>query len=911
MYSGQHGKIRRARFAEAVTPNVSAGIVPSSFAFPSQGAIFDSLYNFRDASETIIPPALPNLLENPGFELGSQSWEGGAGVTFENDPTKAKSGSYYCRVERTTQLDFAQAYATGGRKRYPVSPGDVVRISGYLMREAGDGRVAIYAHAVKVLGDPHETQFPLTLAVTAPNGEWQLVSGDFTVQPGMAYVEFVITVGLNATQNTIARLDDLSLTIRKSTNKDRTLKGQSILLGDINRKLFAFDTAYSYASFQRFNKYVDPGGAGVEEMAGPWSRSSIFNLLFEMNGKVKQTARGSGATTIEGWGLDAPDASPAVNVAAGGITKTVGRSYSYAWENEGKSHVGPPSPATAFVAYQSQQGTIDCVQPGTITADGTTTIRGSGTAFSRAWIGKRLWIEGRGGGTVSLSGGGDTSSSGPATGGAGPSPRIVQVNSPTEMAVDVAVPPINNARFQVFDPQTTHVRLYATADGGATYFRVQRNVFNTAEGDISVAGLRFVDTDNSEPPQGNFTSEQAQFFNVPPPVGAAVYEYQSRMIIFRVPGAPHTLFYTNIELTTVGNPPEGSAPLNQITLPLRDAEIMGCGAVPTGLVVWSNRYDMFKITGLLTDNSVSGAVQLGASVQRLPYELGIASPEARVVTPLGLIWLTSDREVWLFTDQYAPRNIGRPVQDVLSTINPDVIHLAKMRYIHGDDRNWVVLAVPTGDATFNNTLLILDIDMLTSGGQQSFFVFDAIQSQPAWYVFSVAANAIEAVVDAYGYTHLMAGEFDRILDITYREGWFRQGDELEVPGFVTLHAIGNENADVVKRLAWVRFVTNRDPKDIQAEGWRFRVDAVDDDVYTFDNPKSLDLLPGVNSPSVGHSAAGGRIVQRSQQFSPAMFKTQGVKSVQGRRFLFTVNFPSGAGDFELQSIQLQLEPVRR
>src|SRR5215469_13607711 len=89
------------------------------------------------------------------------------------------------------------------------------------------------------------------------------------------------------------------------------------LTADINGKLYSYDTGASYTQTQRVNPYVDPSGTGSAALNGPWSRESLGNILYEMNGQTKQAGRLANAATIEGWGLDAPDNSPQVVISAG------------------------------------------------------------------------------------------------------------------------------------------------------------------------------------------------------------------------------------------------------------------------------------------------------------------------------------------------------------------------------------------------------------------------------------------------------------------------------------------------------------------------------------------------------------------------------------------------------------------
>lgn len=681
---------------------------------------------------------------------------------------------------------------------------------------------------------------------------------------------------------------------------------QALVLGDNpgttgNATQWSFNVNSNYKATQRINPYVDPTGKGNPLMGGSWSRTTMFNTCFECNGAVKQTGRSTNCATIEGWGLDLPDASIQVVLTAGAITKTIGRSYVYAWENFNKLNVGGPSPATSYIVYSAQQGTLQLVETGTVTTtQNKNTVIGSGTSFTAAWIGRSIWLAG--------------------VGGAG---RVVSVESATQLTLDTTqTTAVAGGQYQIYDPQATHIRLYATADGGATFFRIQRNSFVPTATTLSAAGLQFTDNDNSEPPSGEFTSEQAQFYNVPPPIGTFLYQYQSRVIVFGVAAAPQTFWYSNIEATAVGNPPECYAPLNQVTLPIGDAKINAAAGVPTGLILWSDKHDMFKVTGLLTDNTQSTTVQQGASVQQLPYALGAASAYASVVAPVGTVWLTSDKEVYLYSDQYAPKNVGRTVQDILTFINPNNLSDARMVAIHANDRNWIALSIAYGTSTFSNKLLILDLDMLESNGAPSFFVFDMATNQPTWYVFDVSCEAITSIFDdAFGVQHLLVSDIDQITDVTYAGG-FNQNGELNVSGYVTLHAIGNDTSQFIKDWEWVRFVTNQDPSAMFQHGWSFRIDAIDDDFYTFLSPYSINLLPQSNSPIEGDPAATrpgtspamvniwpGPTFRRKLEFSQALFKTKGTKAIKGRRHKITVNFPSFAGfDYELRAIEFEATP---
>lgn len=753
----------------------------------------------------------------------------------------------------------------------------------------------------------------------------------------------------------------------------------SYLLGDINGKMFSYDTGSAYAQTQRINPYIDPSGAGNSTLNGPWSRETLQNIVYEMNGLVKQSGRNANGATVEGFGIDAPDASPQVAISAGttqnittitrsngvvtatlagalsipgsngqmvnvagvtdnsfngtfivtagsgtvtltwsqlgqnttssggtansNITKSVGRSYSWAWENANKPHVSAPSPSTQYIQYNVQNGVITLVEPGTVsTVNGSAIVTGVNTFFTAAWVGRSLWIA--------------------AVGSVG---RILSVQSATSLTLAVATAILSSANvFQVFDPQSTHVRMYQTGDGQATYFRTQRNIWIPSAVSLAGAGLLFFDNGNSEPPAFPYTTETSQLNNIPPPIGSFIHEYQGRLLVFGISGANQSFFYSNSETTNIGMPQESFAPLNQVTLPIQNASLNGMLEFPGQLILWSDKNDMFRMTGLLTDNSVLNvsttqtAAQQGASISSLPYSLGIASPYAVDITPLGGIWLTPNAEVWLFTGTYAPKNIGRPVQDILNSIPRANLSLARAKYFHANNRNWWALAIPSGSG-FNNTVLILDLDLLAANGSPSYFTFDMAENAPSWYVFKPGpvttsgsppvsvinprCDSIEAVYEKGGAVRLLAGGVDLIQDIDYQSFLF--GTEIIVPGAnVGLHPWGNDSAFMIKRPGFFRFNTNQDPSTLGPDGWTFQVQGIDDDFYTLATPLLLNLLPGVNDMA---SLCGNPnlLSGESFRFSQSVFRVGGVNFVMGRRLRFVVNFPKLVGNnYQLSNIQI-------
>ena len=604
--------------------------------------------------------------------------------------------------------------------------------------------------------------------------------------------------------------------------------------------------------------------------------AGVTDTTFNSLAGATQQITVTGLTTFTYPNIGTNGATSGSGTATVQITKTVGRSYQYAWENANTGHVSAPSPASQFVKYNNQIGTIDCIEPGTVsTSASSPTVTGVNTQFSQAWVGRLLWVAG-GGGIGS----------------------VIAVASATSLTLSGnAGVNLAGAQFQICDFQSTHIRLYETGDGGSVYFRTARNQFFNGNTTLISAGLEFSDTSNSEPPNAPFTSEITQSFNVPPPIGQFLSDYQGRPIVFGVAGALQSFFYGNIETTVVGQPPESFAPLNQVTLPVGDGQINGWANLPTGSLIWSNRQDMFKLTGLLTDNTVSNQFQLGATIQRLPYRLGCGSAYATAVTNLGAFWLTEGRQVQLFTDHYAPKNVGLPIQDILNRINGR-INFARMKNYKRGDRNWLALAISLDSSTFNNKLCLLDLDLLASNGQPSFFTFDMATNQPTWYLFDINCESIESAIDSISQHQLLCGDVDLITDADYHANDFAISENSVSGGTVTLHALGNEAPEVTKELEWLRANTNQLPNAIAGQGWSFGVLKYDDEQWVIGAANSgnlVSLVPGVQSSSVVIGLEN----------SPADFRFDAAKFAKGRRFQFQINFPSTVGNWEFRGFQVR------
>ena len=126
---------------------------------------------------------------------------------------------------------------------------------------------------------------------------------------------------------------------------------------------------------------------------------------------------------------------------------------------------------------------------------------------------------------------------------------------------------------------------------------MQRNAWVPSNGGAA-SGFTFYDSGNSEPPAFPFTTETSQLYNIPPPIGQFVKEYQGSLLVYGVSGAGSSFFYSNQTLTSVGQPQESYAPLNQVTLPIQNSNLNGMVEFPGSLCMWSDKQDMFRMTGL-------------------------------------------------------------------------------------------------------------------------------------------------------------------------------------------------------------------------------------------------------------------------------------------------------------------------
>ncbi len=680
-----------------------------------------------------------------------------------------------------------------------------------------------------------------------------------------------------------------------TTDYVRTLFGygdsqQDLILADIaqsTNKLYAISSSWTVLD-ERVHPFY---GSGNAAMGGLWSRIAMHNVCYECNATVKMRTQGVHLASVSGgamwnWGIYPSKDIPTVTLAAGAITSDpflddngdpdttipYGRKYAFASVNNNslpRAHVSTRSPETAFQIMTAQKAEVEAVQTGTITTSGTA-VTGTSTTFHREWIGMKLWIESVG--TVGY---------------------ISAYTSATAMTLSTSAGSHSGKRFFVYDPQVTHIRWYATANGGAVFLRIGQTTFDPTQTTTTLAGLRNDDNNNAEPGEtgASYTTEESEDYNDPPPIGQWLKEWQGRILMFGVPevanadGNLQTVFYSNVERTVVGCPGDSFAPFNRFTLPIGGALIGGAGILPTGLILFSTKNHMFKITGYLEDQVITDNFGIASTLVRLPFDVGCCSPSAVKETPQGLFWISPENQLWWYNDVEFPRYVGLPVQDILNTIAPSQKGDIKMAYRRKDQKEWLVITFPKASGTSHNDQgVILD---LTGFNPDS----------PNFYPFTGDFGGLLAHIDAFGTNHLIAGGQGKIFDLDYNGSDSVISEDSSITGSVTFHAVGNDTPSVIKDLKWVRFRVNTDPSDIvtatAAQIWNFATLGVNDDQYTFAAPLTLALIPGVDSPDE----------MGTFTHAPTLFKLDREKLMKANRIQFKCTFPTAAADWELREIQ--------
>lgn len=141
-------------------------------------------------------------------------------------------------------------------------------------------------------------------------------------------------------------------------------------------------------------------------------------------------------------------------------------------------------------------------------------------------------------------------------------------------------------------------------------------------------------------------------------------------------------------------------------------------------------------------------------------EVGVVNQEVWQIgfsegNPVGAFWLTPDLKI-IESDFNTYQDIGRPIQNILNTINRSaVVAAAEAVCVSKSAYDFYALAVPTGNSTTCNTLLMYDLQakiwfvwQLTDNiACQTFFVDTS--GKPRWYFSSASDSKFYEIDSSY------------------------------------------------------------------------------------------------------------------------------------------------------------------
>lgn len=260
------------------------------------------------------------------------------------------------------------------------------------------------------------------------------------------------------------------------------------------------------------------------------------------------------------------------------------------------------------------------------------------------------------------------------------------------------------------DPQVDTKLILATADGGdrttlyyvATLPNATTTYTDTTPEETLLLNPIYLDQDSTGGVLGVAD-------NHPPPAGAQFpINHRGRVYM----ATPNSLYYSKAEAdlltssaTLCGKYEESWPPLNYFELAsqaetitglLSDGQVLYIGTNSRVLRLYGDGPDTFQEPeSLFTHVGV-----LNQDVWKMVFLQG---------NPLGAMWLTPDMRV-VGSDFNTYQDIGQPIQDILDGLNPDITtKVAWASYAGISNWNLWILAVPTGESTQPDTLLIFDL----------------------------------------------------------------------------------------------------------------------------------------------------------------------------------------------------------
>jgi hypothetical protein len=378
--------------------------------------------------------------------------------------------------------------------------------------------------------------------------------------------------------------------------------------------------------------------------------------------------------------------------------------------------------------------------------------------------------------------------------------------------------PLVNKKVQVAivpptDPQVDAYVWWATLDGGSDFF------FHS---ETSVPNLS-----DQMPDTGLTKSRRAPYYNDPPPsTGRYLTEWGGR--IFIIDG--QEVAYSGYERILEGPPESCFPPNNRIRLSVGADKLQGIGAVPVGIVVWSRTNEMFMLRGVVEDIISGAPVAYSAFLEKLPWEIGLASHWSVRRSPSGLVFLSSTFNVMVFGGSSRPNSISDSVAPILKRITvgqKDNVRSEVWTYL---EKTWYILAVPLDGSTVLNKLFVFDLDP------------DA-ETNVGVFHFDIECESIAVVEDRDGNPRCLIGSQGRVKElilISDTEGGITANITSTsgiLPAWWHSGLFGNEDADTIaftKLYRWARVVADQG-------GFTLRVLVYGDDLR---NPEYIDKLVG-------------------------------------------------------------------
>ncbi len=378
--------------------------------------------------------------------------------------------------------------------------------------------------------------------------------------------------------------------------------------------------------------------------------------------------------------------------------------------------------------------------------------------------------------------------------------------------VTIPVPPAGA------ETQITKARLYATLDGGSDYF------FH------SVVNGPFPQTINDSTPDADLDqSERAPLINDAPPIAKYTCLWGSRIFMFNLLNeSTKWVAYTGYNRIFVGaeHPEETCPPGNRIKLDIGADEIAGGGVIESGVVCFDQSSKMFMFRGQPEDITVDAPVEFSLYFQQLPWSIGCAGHFTIQSTKRGLVWLTSDLDVMVFTGKQEPTRISEGVEPILRTVSTSAMANARSAYWTYKGRNWYVLGVPTSSASPQDLTKLLIFDLEESMEKNvGTFVFDVGAFQSIGIVemssreqklligqdgllkeLKVTPTTINGIEES-----LASSNPDESLGAYWRSGRFGNGSPMTVRQFRYGQLVADQPGIRVKRYLYREDITAPEP----------------------------------------------------------------------------------------------------